>query len=447
MPTNEFGYQALLRGYGVHLTAVLLSALGDYECCELDGEYGAAWQVLLAEYDLQAWLTEEEEPPAARFQAHGYNVDVLCSDGFDKGATRYRFHPESGDWSLLGRHVDNGISKVAPGGSGFLVEQSQSSREGMLTRIVSYVGESEKVLFERLLSPRVADRFAWTVDEKRDTLIIRVPHENQGLGTYFSYDLSCKGTECGPTVIDLQGFPLWSPDGRNIIVIGYRMFWIYSGDDNQEIAQQGVGQAPFWIDDVTYGYVRLTRGARWEVVYSSIRSETHQVAFNSGDLEVLLPEEQQPAILSIAFIMPASEPGDPWWVVAIGRPYRELEETIYIYKYDLMSDSLNLVSGSETLNAIDISEDGANLAGRIYDGKANSWKYELFDLTDGPAGSVELSELGTIPHRPYSDWSPDGEAILVLELGRLYFYDLDSGQKEDVQPPVPGCYQATWVIP
>ncbi len=111
------------------------------------------------------------------------------------------------------------------------------------------------------------------------------------------------------------------------------------------------------------------------------------------------------------------------------------------------SDSLLLASGSETLNAINLSEDGANLAGRIYDGEANTCQYELCGLTDGPTGSVDLSEIGAIPHKPYSDWSPGGEAILVLETGQLYFFDLESGPREVVQPPQLGCYQATWAIP
>lgn len=248
-------------------------------------------------------------------------------------------------------------------------------------------------------------------------------------------------------MIDLQGYTLWSPDGRNIVIREYRMFWVHTGDEYQEIVQQGVGQAPFWIDDDTCGHVRSTGGVRWEAVYSSRLSDSPQVAFNYSDLETLLPAEPQPARLSIAFINPASEPSDHWWVMAIGRLYRELEEIVYIYEYDLTADSLLLVSRSETLNAIDLSEDSTNLAGRIYDSGASNWKYELFALTDGPLASIDLSETGTLPHEPYSDWSPGGEAILALEMGQLYFYDLESGQKKVVQPPHPGCYQATWVIP
>lgn len=114
----------------------------------------------MAEFGLHAWRTPEEEPLDTSFQANGYSVDVFCSDGFDKGASRYRFNPKSGAWSLLGRHVEYRISKVAQCGNGYLVQESQSNSDGMFTWIVSYESESEKVLFEILRSPRFAVRFA-----------------------------------------------------------------------------------------------------------------------------------------------------------------------------------------------------------------------------------------------------------------------------------------------
>jgi hypothetical protein len=445
LPISDSGYQALLRTYGIHLASALLSAAGKYECCDSVEEFNAARQVFLSDHDLLVWPDLEPEPLPPSFQLASSSVDVMCSSGFDSGAARYRYDPISGHWVLLGRHPGDGIVRSAPGGNGYVVQESQPSGDGIITRLLFYEGEKERVLFNRILSPRVAEGFVWAVDENSDTLITRIPNENLGLANYITSDLICEMHECQTTEIELQGYPLWSPDDENLIVRGYRMFWLHTGVGHQTIAQQSFGQAPFWIDDETFGYVRSNTGVRWEVAYSSILSDSHQIAFNSNDSEALLPDEQKPARVSIALIMPAREHEDQWWVIAIAQPYREAKEIVNIYKYDMVDKILELVSGSVALNGVNLSDDGVILAGRIFNDEANSWHYEIFGLSEGLLGTVYLGENGTQSNKPTSDWSSDGRTLMVLESGQLTFFGLESGEKHVVLPPQPGCYQSTWV--
>jgi len=133
--------------------------------------------------------------------------------------------------------------------------------------------------------------------------------------------------------------------------------------------------------------------------------------------------------------------------VVIGQPYRDTKEIVHIFEYDIVSDSIRLVTDSETIDAVDLSPGGAILAGRNYDSDVNRWNYQLFDMCEGLLDTVFLNENGIALYNPNSDWSPDGKAILAIDQGIMYLYDLESGRDYRVQFPQPGCYEAIWVNP
>ncbi|HET6446097.1 MAG TPA: hypothetical protein VFI27_16130 [candidate division Zixibacteria bacterium] len=88
------------------------------------------------------------------------------------------------------------------------------------------------------------------------------------------------------------------------------MFWIRTGENYQTKTNQDFGQAPFWINDDTFGYVRLEGGTRWEVVFATLGQDSRETAFEPSDLEAQLPEEQRLTRLSIALVEPAGSSGE-----------------------------------------------------------------------------------------------------------------------------------------
>ena len=157
-----------------------------YVCCEAEPELGAVLQVILAESGLLSWPEQAERPIPYSYVNSDYGIDVYCSDGFDNGASRYRFEPDSGYCRYLGSHNEDTVSKVVPARNGSIAQESESNDEGTLIRLVLNKGETELILFERQLPRNLADGFAWRVSGEKKNLIIRIPNERRGLGSYYS---------------------------------------------------------------------------------------------------------------------------------------------------------------------------------------------------------------------------------------------------------------------
>jgi hypothetical protein len=447
LPVDELGYQTLLKAYGAYLIGALFSVSVDPECCESNFILESALQLYLTEQNLLAspgssGITSVTELPVSK-----YAVEVTCSNGFSQGLNRHRLDPDSDEWSLVDTHDKNSLVMAVPGGRGTMLQEMKPVEDKIHFQI-SWIQDGDQYhLFDRIISQRVAERVVWSVPERENKLIIRVPNENLGLGTYYTYDLDdCSGVNCDLSIIDLQGYPTWSPDGRSAIVRGYRLLWMLSGPELQELTQLGEGQAPFWIDETAFGFVRFNSGFSWEVVHTQLNDEALVAAFDSTDLQSLVASEDGPSRFSLAIILPRGESGSRWWVAAIGNSYREEGQKVYLFDYDMVSDSLSLISASEGLNGISLSPSSELLAGRIYDNNAHRWRYAIFSSEEGQRGVVDLSANGIASQSPSSKWSPDEKWLLIVEKGLLYFYKPVEEQRYVVEPPQAGCFQADWTV-
>ncbi len=447
LPVEELGYQALLKAYGAYLVGALFSASVEAECCESNFILESALQLYLAEQNLLIGPGSSGITSATELPVRKYAVEVTCSNGVSRGLIRHRLDPDSDEWNLVDTHDKNSLVVAVPGGRGTMLQELNPVDDKIHFRISWIQDTDQYVLFDRILSQRVAERVVWSVPERENKLIIRVPNENLGLGTYYTYDLDdCSGVNCDFSIIDLQGYPTWSPDGRSAIVRGYRLLWMLSGPELQELTQLGEGQAPFWIDATAFGFVRFYSGFSWEVVYTQVNDEALVTAFDSTDLQSLVASEEGPSRFSIAIILPRGESGSRWWVAAIGNSYREEGEKVYLFEYNMVSDSLSLISVSEGLNGISLSPSSDLLAGRIYDTNSHRWRYTILGSEEGRIGVVDLSANGIASQSPSSKWSPDEIWLLIVEQGLLYFYNTVEEQRYVVEPPQAGCFQADWMV-
>lgn len=446
IPSAEAGYQVLLRSYSRHVTAALATSFVDSECCESEAYYYASLRAYVDNDGLLAPITAVDEKINQDFPAVEYDVEVMCSNGFYQGVSRHRLDMANGLWRRMTQSPDNATMMAEPSGNGIFVQESVADVDGVSISINWFDDDEGFVVIERLFSPRFANRFAWSVAEKENLLIVRVPDEDLALDTYYTYDVSsCDVFNCTPMAVELQGYPIWSPDGSQLIVRGYRRLWLITGDELQEEMPLGEGQSPFWIDNDTFGYIRGIGVSQWEAVIFDIQEDDDRRAFIESDLEDALPSEERPARMTVAIIIPDGAKGNRWWVVAIGRQYRELKEKAYIFEYNMTDDRLALVTSSEGLNGIDFSLAGHFLAGRSYDETENKWTYAIYDLGKGQIGNLDLNSEGMKLQRPTSDWSPDGRWLLAMERDILYLYNQQSDLGHAVKAPQQGCFQAAWV--
>ena len=117
----------------------------------------------------------------------------------------------------------------------------------------------------------------------------------------------CREDACSMSY--LPSWPLWAPDGRSTILMEIKpdnplapqptQLWL--GDaEGQVVAELGQGYAPFWLDDSTYGYVRLDSNGRSEVVTADIADNAPHVLLMQDGLRRQLPDSDDLAALFIA---------------------------------------------------------------------------------------------------------------------------------------------------
>jgi hypothetical protein len=164
----------------------------------------------------------------------------------------------------------------------------------------------------------------------------------------------------------LYGLPIWSPDGRRAI---------YSGDqatlpDNTLITNEriiifdpgerfyerlltlgpaptldsagpqqpvGTGYGPFWLDEQTFGYIQVIRDGTpgpavdEQIVIATVDDTAPQPILSSADLFEFLPEGQDAARVTLAYVAPHPIDRELMFIVAVD----EVQKMAFVFSYDL----------------------------------------------------------------------------------------------------------------
>lgn len=192
----------------------------------------------------------------------------------------------------------------------------------------------------------------------------------------------------------LPGLPIWSPDGEwaiyrdgenrfpdNTLVTNERIIIF---DPSERFYERllmlgpapaldgittdkvvGSGYAPFWLDEQTFGFIRIIRDGRAgppldeEIVIAGLEDSTTQPLLSSADLFAYLPEDQDPRRVTLAYVAPHPTDRELIFVVAVD----EMQKLAYVFAYDLATrlPSLRLQVHYDLNHSFSFSPDGRYL--------------------------------------------------------------------------------------
>jgi hypothetical protein len=272
--------------------------------------------------------------------------------------------------------------------------------------------------------------------------------------------LGCDNGGCKPR--PLPGLPLWSPDGNQTLLLSPAagvtrlpaLYWhydrlvalhdaealarIYRGDSGGEglpgdsrLRDVGVGYAPFWLDNETYGYVRLSSRAGpglmlmaissnvdQEVVLASIHDDQPQLLFSLSDLVPNLPlRAQQDRPLFIRYLL--ANPANADHLIVSLFDSGNMEGYIFFFDRATGEISRLLTLHHRAGQAAGFTPDGRWLAvtgnsqaDLISAGVATT--LYLFDWAEQEMEPIFIRRAGHYPSDLAYDWSSDGRWLAAL---------------------------------
>lgn len=192
----------------------------------------------------------------------------------------YRYHPPSGEWT---KERDVGhqfvMLTILPADDGFFLALQDFAAEADVFHIETYlerVGEEPVFVAGSEENPEAIIPWWWG-DPPGEGLLAYV--FEQGMDEVIPRFAVVDPDTCnqgGCRYEQVPGFPVWSPDGQQMVTMSYDEDAVIQRKSVVSTAWQEVarGAFPFWLDNQTYGFVAGdTRGEHGAGVYLSVVGE------------------------------------------------------------------------------------------------------------------------------------------------------------------------------
>ena len=464
-PTDEPGYQALYLGYALRVArAALVDRVPAPPEWQPQPLYGALLDRYLIRLGLRRWpviLADRDAAPAP-IPLPEQDIQVYCVEDAGQGESLYRYDPALDTWTQeLSNRVFAFIIPL-PDGSGVILQEQTSIADESPIRIVLWQRGKEHVLFEN--SPALSVRAAGQFDPTGRYLVTYSYRDPSTRYDYGLLDLE----ECGASgceVIDLGGWPTWSPDGAQTIVYVFQSApnRLFRGDRlGQPLVEIGEGDAPFWLGDETYGYVRhepttlITRTS--EVIIVSSADDVPRVLIDSASLAaMLLGDEQRHTDYSYVDSYVTVNPADVNLLLITAYAFDQTSlasggqpsGSVFNMLFDRRSREIRRQwqsSFDRTPNVVSFSPDGRWLLMDEFDHTRSIWSIHLYDVNSGDAKTFTFAlPANSLYAFPTYGWSADGRWLAILYDGILHLVAPDHDYQRSALPDSPGCIFAAWI--
>ena len=287
----------------------------------------------------------------------------------------------------------------------------------------------------------------------------------------------CEGGIC-PTQL-LPGPLVWSPSGDQAIAVESASFfstplvtagrvslfgmsapvqsWTLLRQSSSgaltegDFVEVGQGYAPFWLDDMTYGFVEVTSGTRQALMVASVNDDDPRPLLDSADLSAALTDGVQPASLQILYAI--ASPLDPNLLFVVALDSRQNEGYLFLFDRAAGHVELRLRLGPTSTHMLAFSPDGRwlSVTGTSRDIMAGGMPTAVLYLhsiagdetrtfiTDSPAFT---------PTESFFDWSADGQWLaLIMDSGLLNLIAPDHDYQHLLRHDFGRCAALAWLNP
>jgi hypothetical protein len=318
----------------------------------------------------------------------------------------------------------------------------------------------------------MAEPFAWR-DEVR-TVIAPVAHrtplifdplgenlllfdEIQTLSPYQLLTMESCLTSDGCLVNTLLGYPFWSPDGSQMVMMASS----FSGSNRDEpvlflgngmgfeTELVGDGMRPFWLDTLHFGFISS------EQVVSVVNTPdlTSEPLFSIDDLLAKLPQVERDSadlLLYIQIDFIVIDPQNSERLLVIVSDFSDDLPATHLFAYDLSHNQADLLTSiiynaQEQAYQYDLSPDGRYLILTRFNRDYTTIRFSLYDLYTDEIETSVFSPPQDMFLSQVMDWSADGRWLILTEYGYLRLLAVGEDYERLIVPTVGGCETAVWI--
>lgn len=384
----------------------------------------------------QAWLENLQAHLPARpenLSLPEQDILLLCQArdaGFPK---LYRYSWADEEWTLEmdGRRLR--FMSPMPGDEGVLL-QEQVGRERLIHVLHWADGREQSIA----LYPDQSTVFR--VDPVgQDVLLYVYKFDEQG-AEFNRVDMA----NCQPDGCGLAGYPyppLWSAGGSwQLGVSAEDTIWLLDADGR--VVQERYGHAPFWLNNIFYGYVTDNL-----LVINSLAETLSPRRYSLSAVGGIVPAGRRAHEWAVHTIIPAADGRSLYLAVAYNiSAGDELFPGTMLLRYDLASETVELLfEGAERFGpyrALGLSPDGRWLTMQSYSDHEFDWQLDLYNLETGQHERYRSAHNIALPGY---DWSADGRWLLRIDSEFIHLSAADEGYDKLVLTNRATCNFAAWV--
>lgn len=464
LPVDEAGYQALYRGYAIQVAHTVFSIATREQTSGSRFVSPVVLDKRLIEIGIRAWppVAVDDAPRAAPLPLPDQGIAVFCVEGLEGEGTLDRYAPSTGArlQELSNRVVVS--MEASPDHDGVVLQEHAAAGDEARSRISLWRNGEDTVLFEGPASSGLVS-YSPLIRPPTGHVLIATYRDNQNPAvedpTYTLIDLtSCTASGCASKAIPLPGYPVWSPDGTQLLAWDADHNTLFHGDaEGQSLTELGDGLYPFWLDNQNYGYIHWggsPAAVELEVVTAAGRDDKTRVMLRGTDLQAALPESER-SDWSIVGIGPVTiSPTNPdVLLIAAYATHERLQPNwpgrSYVFLFDRRSGVTSLRLQSDLgswFNFTDFSPDGRWFITSSSDFARFERLFILHDISRRETRTLTSLSLPGYPLAfPEYKWSSDGQWLLILDDGVLRLIAPAFDYERTIVPESPGCMFAAWV--
>jgi hypothetical protein len=357
-----------------------------------------------------------------------------------------------------------------PNDKGVVLQQYIPGRDSSHLRLMLWQDGQGKVVYDNAFSHLMLYPVGWSGPSTDPNLLLHGFGDIPTATTYSHLNLdACDENGC--QVDTLDWFPVWSPDGRTIILQERNKLFLQKDSEQSEV-EIGEGVSPFWIDDTHYGYIRYlsdqsanTAEIGMEIVTAAVNDSTPRQLLTTEDLLSLLPISQSvPAYINYITVNPANANELYLALIYFVNQKRHLEifsvnlqESGGLPKVEEITLQLTLVGASNGYPSLVVpngfvpfvvSPDGRWLSSsRLDPEQADTWIIYARDTELNQTYQYTVPYPSSMFIHPFYDWSKDGNWLVIVDQNYLRLISPAHNYERLITHDLQTCSHPAWIDP